>query len=358
MKRFLPAVFLALIAIACDTTPKSYVVTGTIAGDELNGKQIFLKNVATNTNIDSTTVAEGKFQFTGTRDTALLVQVGIARTVANFILENGEISVEIPGGNPQGSALNAEMNKYLETHQINFAAAQQEAMELNKRTDLEKEEIQKLSEENYNAYKSKTDSLNAAYFAANKDNALGAYVLLRWNSLLSPEQMDARYEEAGALVKEYIPLKTIIEKNNNIKKTAPGKPFVDFTIENGNLDGSSASLSDYVGKGKYVLVDFWASWCGPCLAETPVLAEVYKKHKGKKFEILGVAVWDKRDATLKAIETHKITWPQIIDAGSRPTDLYGISGIPQIMLFGPDGTIVARDLRGEALKAKVAEVLK
>jgi thiol-disulfide isomerase/thioredoxin len=124
------------------------------------------------------------------------------------------------------------------------------------------------------------------------------------------------------------------------------------------VNGTAASLSDDVGKGKYVLVDFWASWCGPCTAELPVLTEVYNQYKGKKFELLGVAVWDERDASLRAIEQHKTHWPQILDANDIPTTLYGIRGIPHIILFGPDGKIIARNLRGAALKAKVAEVMK
>ncbi|MDR0427937.1 MAG: TlpA family protein disulfide reductase [Dysgonamonadaceae bacterium] len=141
------------------------------------------------------------------------------------------------------------------------------------------------------------------------------------------------------------------------ENTAEGKMFTDFTIENGNPDGSSASLSDYVGKGKYVLVDFWASWCGPCIRETPVIAEVYEKYKGDKFEVLGVAVWDEKPKTLEAIETHGIVWPQILDASDIPTKRYAIKGIPHIILFAPDGTILYRGLRGDFLKEKVAEVM-
>ena len=146
-------------------------------------------------------------------------------------------------------------------------------------------------------------------------------------------------------------------QNANLKKTAEGMTFTDFTIENGNRDGSKVSLSDYVGKGRYVLVDFWASWCGPCIAEIPVLVEVYDQYKGDKFELLGVAVWDKRKDTQKSIEMHNVTWSQIFDTGEIATKLYGIDTIPHIILFGPDGTIVARGLRGDRLKAKIEEIM-
>jgi len=196
------------------------------------------------------------------------------------------------------------------------------------------------------------------YINANKDNVLGAFLLLTSPIARNPDLLDSLFEQSGDIVRSYKPLQTIIETNAKRRLTAAGMPFIDFTIENGNRNGSKASFSDYVGKGKYVLVDFWASWCGPCIAELPVLIEIYNKHKGDKFELLGVAVWDKREDTLLSIENHKTTWPQIIDAGSIPTDLYGINSIPQIILFAPDGTIVARDLRGNGMKAKIAEVMQ
>ena len=106
------------------------------------------------------------------------------------------------------------------------------------------------------------------------------------------------------------------------------------------------------------MVDFWASWCGPCRAETPILAAVYNQYKDKGFQVLGVATWDQPKDTKKAIEDLKITWPQILNAQNTPSELYGFNGIPHIILFGPDGTIVARDLRGDALKAKVKEMMQ
>ncbi len=137
-------------------------------------------------------------------------------------------------------------------------------------------------------------------------------------------------------------------------KTKAGMMFVDFSAE---YDGKVQKLSDHVGKGKYVLVDFWASWCGPCKAEIPGLIEVYNKYKGDKFEVLGVATWDKPEDTLKALEQLKIPYPQIMNAQYAGSDAYGIEGIPQIILFAPDGKIVARDLRGASIEAKVKEVL-
>lgn len=138
-------------------------------------------------------------------------------------------------------------------------------------------------------------------------------------------------------------------------KSAVGQMFTDFQAE---YDGKTYKLSDYVGRGKYVLVDFWASWCGPCKAEIPNLIKVYNQYKGDKFEVLGVATWDEPKATLRSIEQMKIPYPQILNAQRAGSDAYGITGIPQIILFGPDGTILKRDLRGEQIEATIKELLK
>lgn len=140
------------------------------------------------------------------------------------------------------------------------------------------------------------------------------------------------------------------------KETAEGVPFTDFKGE--GLDGSELHLSDFVGRGKYVLADMWASWCGPCKSEIPYLAELYNTYKDKGLVVLGIATWDSPENIKKAVTGLNITWPQLIDTGNAATEKYGVKGIPHIILFAPDGTIVARKLRGEVMKARVKEVME
>ena len=163
--------------------------------------------------------------------------------------------------------------------------------------------------------------------------------------------------EGAALEDDYV--KSLVALNDAKQATAEGKMFTDFTVVQDPADslGSKVSLSDFVGKGKYVLVDFWASWCGPCKAEIPNIAAVYEKYKGEDFDVLSIAVWDDPADTKVSAKEHGVVWNQIINAQQVPNDLYGIEGIPHIILFGPDGTILKRNLRGEDIGSAVAEAL-
>ena len=135
-----------------------------------------------------------------------------------------------------------------------------------------------------------------------------------------------------------------------------GSVMPNFTLK--TPDGKDISLNDF--KGKYVLVDFWASWCGPCLREMPNVVKLYKECKGKNFEIFGVSLDNKKDAWEKAIKANGMKWPQGSDLkgwGSEPARLCNVSAIPFTVLIDPEGEVIAIDLRGEQLHAKVKEVL-
>ena len=131
-------------------------------------------------------------------------------------------------------------------------------------------------------------------------------------------------------------------------------------IEKGKEVTKQVRLSDYVGQGKYILVDFWASWCGPCRGEVPNLKAVYDEFGGDDFEIVSVAVWDKAEDSFEAIEEEGMNWTQIVCSAKTnqiPTQVYGIEGIPYIILIDPDGKVIGEDLRGKQIRKAVKKAL-
>ena len=351
---------LALSALTLTATAQSYTINGT-ANANLNGKQLYLIDQDSNTTADSCVVTDATFEFKGTTNEQKLfiLRPKTGRSKAYIIVEPGsKVTVDF-ASNPAIVSDNGGLNDKLVAIETAVAEAgsvvnakiqqlQQEGKSREEIIEIVSPEIEAI----YNIYRKGIDD--------NMDNMVGAYILGMVSSQFYPslgelDTMIGKVKYANNIAK------IRAERENYLKAeaTQPGKMFVDFSGY--TLEGASSKLSDYVGKGKYVLVDFWASWCGPCKGEIPNLIELQNKFGGEKFMVLGVNVWDEETAFKAALEEEGITYPQIVvpqNNKDNATELYGIQGIPQIILFGPDGTILRRDLRGDDMKAYVTEQLQ
>lgn len=142
------------------------------------------------------------------------------------------------------------------------------------------------------------------------------------------------------------------------EKTTLGADFKDARLV--TLKGDSVSLSDYVGKHKYVMVDFWASWCGPCMREMPNVKAAYAKYKKRGLEIVGISLDRDKAAWEGAVKRVGITWPQMTDynaQGSKAASAYGVQYIPYIVIFDKKGNIVAKNLHGDDMLQKLEELM-
>ena len=348
MKKWIVTALAAAVLAGCSTQSK-YVITGQL--DDADGKMVYLRDRSEM--IDSAVVENGAFRIEGVVEQPRAAYLydhrepAAAQMRAFVILEKGQMTLKPVGdgqfavaGTPSNDAairVNEKRNALLEEYRAEET------------TDERREEIVEAF------YDVSTEAVRE-----NADNYFGVLLL-----------QDVMYEKTAAEVQELIEgfspamqeHPTMVEIKDYVAKkllTEPGQSYVDLSQP--TAGGEPLSLSSAIDNpaNKYVLLDFWASWCGPCMGEVPALKETYAAYHDKGFEIFGVSLDNDRERWMGAVEKNGMNWIHVSDLQgwqNAAAAEYGVRSIPANFLIDSEGKIVATGLRGDDLKAKIAELL-
>ena len=363
MKKILFGAAIASMMLASCGSEPSYQINGTTTEDIPEGSTVYLRNVNGEL-LDSALVQNNVFQFSGRQDEPIMRYVSYmvnnrAKKNVFMILENGAIQVQM---SKEGLDASGTENNNA------FYACKKQADEVGKKVvrlmretrkeNVTAEELKQLKEQ-IEQVKEERKNVMAQALATHITTPVGAALVM--NNFTEPFPAEEQMKWMQQIPQEY--RNERIEKKMNYAKallaSAVGQKFVDFTMK--DMDGKDVKLADIVAKNRLTLVDFWASWCGPCRGEMPNVVKAYKNYHMKGLEIVGVSLDDKADRWKNAVEQLGMTWIQLSDLKSwscEGAQLYAVRGIPATVLINQEGTIVARDLRGDALDAKLEELLK
>lgn len=362
-----------LIAIACfvllaaSCTKKEYTINGTFSIDDYENCTLYLYDAGSLADdpLDSATITNGSFSFAGhcksTKLCILYTDNGFTAFKMPIILEAGNITIDGVAHSITGTALNETLSDYLHaSKQFDFDEELTELMAERQDGDTARQiEIYALYDSIANVIKANSKVAAEELYNNHHDDILGVFAfqeLIQYSDYSYPK-LDSLYKAASPLVTNFKVIGDELKMLENVYKTSTGNHFTDIEgiiFETGKM----GKLSDIIN-GKVAIVDFWASWCSPCRKEISTnLVKLYDKYASKGLVIVGVDVWDGIDAHKAAVESLNIKYPQLIDTTMTATQTYGINGIPQIMLIGADGKIVARDLRDEEIEKAIIKVLE
>ena len=340
-KRIWSTVLLAGVLVGCGESG-GYKVEGDLKG--LSG-EVYLN--VDGQMMDTATVENGKFVFKGKMDRpSVAILMNDQGPITSFFLENSRIVLTGEMDSQQIKATGTPSND-------RYGQIREQLMSRVERY------MAAVSEDEKQAAMASFDSLLWASIDANLDNILGVALLYQAAQGDDPDRVVALIGEFSEEMQNHPMMEEARRIASVARKTAIGQAYMEIQLP--DAEGKTVALSSLVGQGRYVLLDFWASWCGPCREEFPYLVEAYKKYRGKGFGIYGVSLDQDREEWLKAMDRYGLDWTNVMAADASQSTAaqdYGINSIPANFLIAPDGKIVARDLRGEDVAKKLEELLK
>lgn len=360
-----------LIALSACFGNKKYTVVGTV--DEQSNDTLMLMLDMNGDVLDSARIESHAFKFAGEIEKEQLVYVGNHSAVGIIALEPGKIEVTVDGNEilASGTKLNDDINAF----QVSCRDIENNAMDNMQiiASMGQTPATDSLAMVVFQQYNTSIEHLIDSTYEANPDNLVGVFMMaLKTSNVATYDELMAMLEDADPYILNSELMQQRMEMLKNESAGAgmangeafgemPGgieenQVFIDFTGID-TATGDSISLSDYVGKGVPVLVDFWASWCGPCQREMPTVKAISDKYAGK-VKVIGVGVGDAPENHKAAVKKWGITWPQILDVNEEAVTAYNVQAIPFMILFAGDGTVYRQNLRGEAVEVAVQELLK
>ena len=345
-----------------------FVITGTTTSSH---DSVVMFPCAPHGDIMKFPIVDGKFKITGRQPRHTFIQIGDnARNDLHFIVEETPTDINLVTGEVSGSELQQRFIRCQMRERDIDRVAQSwwdslSDEEIDRIITMRKDRLPDATAKDsanfrkYEDFMGDRDALVRQNIRENMNNIIPSYYLYVNHSNLNYEQRrefmreDAPYAHHPAMERPWKVYWGMLQQMNITSKSAP-----DFEAE--APDGTMHRLSEYAGRGQYVLIDFWASWCGPCIGSFPFMKEIYATYKDRGLVFLGVSCDKNRDAWLKALEKHQLPWTALRSPARKgdACNLYGITGIPAVILIAPDGKVISTDLEGKELKAKLEEIFK